>query len=686
MMLHLFRNIVFFILVPLVMQSQQLPENPCVEVKSNRAIKYFKQAMENLETGHDKEGYRLLMEAVKTEPEFPDAYYQLAQINLKKAQDAMYDINEVRNADRYYHNAERYFLKTIKYCSKLDDYRSYYYLGIYYYQIKNLKNTLDYLQFYLAHQSSDEKLKKNAQTIINKIGDAAKLIENPVPFNPQKLAGINTAADEFLPLISPDGELALFTRRYPKFIKETQTKRFVDEFTYSERQNPLTQSYELFNKGTAMPPPFNVQGVDQGAASITIDNKHLYMTICQFVKGKGGKPYKNCDIYVSDFEEGKWTTLKNLGPNINRQNTWESQPSISADGKTLYFASVRPGNIGFSSNNSTIDIYTSTLKPDNTWTKAKNLGQEINTRANEKSPFIHTDSQTLYFSSDGRNGLGGYDIYFSQLQPNGHWSKPKNIGYPINTEGDDLGFIVSTNGEKAYFSSDRIDESTGWDIYSFELYQDARPHKVLFAKGKLVDDQGNVLTDAKVEIKSVNTNKTVSGMVDKKTGDYAIAIATEKDDEYLLTVKKKDFAFTSTFINPKTITHIDVPLQVNMEMKPVKVGETVEIKDIHFATNSANFDRSSLFILDNFVDFLKENPKVKIGIQGHTDNVGDPKANMELSQKRAQSVRDYLILMGIKKNRIAFTKGFGETKPVATNLTSEGRAQNRRTEFVIVEK
>ncbi len=678
--------IIFFIMVPLIMQSQQLTENPCVKVKSNRAIKYFKQAMENLEMGNEKEGYRLLNEAMKTDPEFPDAYYQLAQINMKKAQDAMYDINEIRNADQYSHKAEKYFLKTIKYCSSLDDYRSYYYLGIFYYQIKNLKKTLDYLRFYLAHQSSDEKLKKNAQTIIDKIGEAAKLIENPVPFNPQKLAGVNTDADEFLPLISPDGELALFTRRYPKFIKETQTKRFIDEFTYSKRQNPLTESYELFDKGIAMPSPFNEMGLDQGAASITIDNKQLYMTICEFVKGKNGNPYKNCDIYVSFFEDGKWTPLKNLGSNINGQNTWESQPSISADGKTLYFASVRPENIGFSSDNPTIDIYSSTLKDDNTWTKAKNLGNEINTKNNEKSPFIHTDSQTLYFSSDGRNGLGGYDIYFSQLQPNGHWSNPKNIGYPINTEGDDLGFIVSTNGEKAYFSSNRIDESTGWDIYSFELYQDARPHKVLFAKGKLLDEKGNVLTDANVEIKSVNTNKKISGMVDKKTGDYAVAIATEKEDEYLLTVKKKDYAFTSTFIDPKKINHIEAPIKINMEMKPIKIGETVEIKDIHFATNSANFDKASLFILDNFVDFLKENPKIKIGIQGHTDNVGDPKFNMELSQKRAQAVRDYLFLMGIKSSTVVFTKGFGETKPIASNYTNEGRAQNRRTEFVIVDK
>jgi len=678
--------IILLIFIPLVITGQELSDNPCIAVNNKRALKYFRQALDYLKTGQNKEGYRLLMEAIKTEPEFPDAYYQLAQINLKKAQAAMYDINEVRNSDRYYHKAERFFLKTIKYCSKLDDYRSYYYLGIYYYQIKNLRKTLDFLRFYLAHQTSAKDLKQNAQAIINKIGNAARLIENPVPFNPEKLAGICTSADEFLPLISPDGEFAFFTRRYPKFIKETQTKRFVDEFTFSKRQNPLTQSYELFDKGTPMPSPFNKTGIDQGAASITIDNKHLYITICQFVKGKNGKPYKNCDIYVSDFENGQWSPLKNLGPNINGQYTWESQPSISADGKTLYFASARPGNIGFSEKNPNIDIYVSTLNQDNTWTKAKNLGNEINTRYNEKSPFIHTDSQTLYFSSDNKNGMGGYDIYFSQLQPNGHWSKPKNIGYPINTEGDDLGFIVSTNGEKAYFSSNRINDSNGWDIYSFELYQDARPHKVLFAKGKLVDDSGQVLTDAAIEIKSVNTNRTITGMVDKETGNYAIAVATEKDDKYLLTIKKKNYAFTSTFIDPKKITNINIPIKIDMTMKPIRIGETVEIKDIHFATNSANFDKSSLFILDNFIDFLQENKNITIGIQGHTDNIGDPKSNLILSQKRADAVKDYLILMGIKPSRIVFSKGYGSTKPIAPNTTSTGRAKNRRTEFVIVNK
>lgn len=678
--------ILFFLSINYFSYAQELTKNPCVEIKNKRAIKYYQTAMDNYLVGNEKEGYRLLMEAVKTEPEFADAFYQLAQINLKKARDAMYDINEVRNSVRYYHNAERYFLKTVKYCSELDDYRTYYYLGIYYYQIKNLKKTLDYLNFYLKNQTANGEMKNNANSIINNIGNAAQLIQNPVPFNPQKLTGVSTNADEFLPLISPDGELAFFTRRYPKYIKEEQTKRFVDEFSYSKRQNPLSQSYEIFDPGLPMPHPFNVMGMDQGAATITIDNKHLYMTICKFTKGRNGKPYRNCDIYVSDLVDGNWSNLKNLGPNINGENTWESQPSISADGKTLYFASVRPQNIGFNPNNATVDIYYSTKNDDGSWGKAKNLGSMINTKGNDKSPFIHTDSQTLYFSSDGRNGLGGYDIYFSQLQPNGKWNEPKNIGYPINTEGNDLGFIVSTNGQKAYFSSDRIDENPGWDIYSFDLYDEARPHKVLFAKGKLIDDKGQIITDAKVEIKNVETNKTVSAMVDKKTGDYAVAIANDKDDDLLLTVKKKDFAFTSKFIDPKQIGRIDVPIKVNMEMRPIKVGETVEINDINFATNSANFDKSSLFILDNFVQFLKDNPKIKIGIQGHTDNVGNPQTNMKLSQERAKAVNDYLILMDIKKNRIIYTKGFGETKPLASNYTNEGRAMNRRTEFVIVEK
>ena len=681
----IFFKIIFFIFFVYPSISQNgIDLNECAEIIKKKAIKLYTKALENISVGNVREARALLNEAKKIEPQFAEVYFQLGIIKWKMAEDASYDYRKAANAQRYFNSAVKNFEKVIKNCPKTSDYEAFYYLGIYNYKKKNYAKAIDFLDIYLKKSKSDINKKKEVEKILKKMSKVAFLVKNPVPFEPHKLYDISTPKDEFLPLISPDGELAFFTRRYAKFFKETQTKKWIDEFSFSRRITPLNSSYERFDKGSAMPYPFNSEGIDQGACSITIDNAHLYITICKFVK-VGGKPYKNCDIYVSHYENNSWSKLENLGDAINGNDTWESQPSISADGKVLYFASIRPGNIGFSSSNQTIDLYVSYYK-NGKWTKAQNLGPIINTEKNEKSPFIHTDSQTLYFASDGRDGMGGFDIYFSK-KVNGKWTNPKNLGYPINTEGDDLGFIVSTNGEKAYFSSNKFNDDGGWDIYTFDLYEEARPKKVLFVKGKLIDENGEVITDAKVELINANTNDKVEGMINKSTGNYAVAIATDnKEEEFLLKIKKKDFAFTSKYIKPKEARLYSAPVEITMEMRPIKIGEKVRINDIHFATNSANLDKASLFVLDNFVEFLKENPSIKIEIYGHTDNIGEAQKNLELSQRRADVVRKYLIFNGINPNRIVKVLGFGETKPIATNSTPEGRAKNRRTEFVIVDK
>ncbi len=678
-------KIFIFLLIPALSFSQDAVDlQHCEQVTKKKAIKLYQKALDDLRTGNIRQARDRLNEAKKIEPSFAEVYFQLGLMKWEKAVKASGDYRQAANAERYFISSKKNFEKVIKYCPSTEDFMAFYYLGKFHYKRKNYTKALQYFEIFVKNSRNNGDEKKDAKVALKKMSKIAYLVKHPVPFDPHKLYDISTPKDEFLPLISPDGELAFFTRRYAKFNKETQTKRWVDEFSYSKRTTPVTSSYERFEVGQAMPAPFNQEGIDQGACSITIDNSQLYVTICKFVK-VGGRPYKNCDIYVSHREKGGWSKLENLGAAINGENTWESQPSISADGKVLYFASIRPSNIGFSLDNQTIDIYVSYLK-NGKWTKAKNLGPQINTSKNEKSPFIHTDSQTLYFASDGRDGMGGFDIYFSQKK-NGKWTKPKNIGYPINTEGDDLGFIVSTNGQKAYFSSNKYNEDGGWDIYSFDLYEGARPKKVLFVKGKLVDESGKVITDAKVEIVNAKTNKKMEGMVDKSTGNYAVAIAAENDDdEFLVKVKKKDYAFTSKLITPKHARLYSAPVEVKMEMRPIKVGEKVRLNDVHFATNSAKLNKESLFVLDNFVGFLKENPNIKIEIHGHTDNVGNPKKNLELSQRRAKVVRDYLIFSGIKPSRIVAVRGFGQTKPIASNATAEGRAKNRRTEFVIVSK
>ena len=663
-------------------------QNKCPQPKNKKAIKNYETAMRMLKSSSKEErnkAYEYLLKAAKADPKFYPAHYEMAEINMYKAAFA----EDKYALERYNNKAINHYKKSIEGCGSYMSYDAYYKIGYIYYKMLKYEDALKYLQVFV------EKGQKNKSYNIGKrmyehCEKYIELITNPVSFKPEKVGGISTDDDEFLPLISPDGELIFYTHKYKKQKKGELTEKWVDEFTYSKRTNDITEKNPKFSKGFIMPPPFN-QGQKQGAVSISIDNTHLYLTICNDIHRRSGSgKYTNCDIYVSKRIGDEWTEPQNLGPNINGQYTWESQPSISADGKTLYFSSMRPSNVGFNVNDPktyNTDLYYSVKDENGNWTPAKNLGKVINTPGNEKSPFMHSDSQTLYFSSDGRQGLGGYDIYYSKHLDDGTWTTPKNIGYPINTQNDEVGLIVSTNGEKAYFSSNKIGDSKNYDVYSFDLYEEARPKKVLFTKGYLKDENGKILANAKIEIKSTKTNKITEGLVDNSTGKYAIAVAVEDSTEdFLMTVKKDGYAFTSAYLKPRKQELLNAPVKIDFKMKPIAVGKKVKINDIHFATNSALFDKESMIVLNSFVEFLKDNPRVKIEIHGHTDNVGNEAANLKLSKERAKAVRDYLILQGIDSSRIVAYKGFGSKKPVASNKTAEGRAKNRRTEFVIVSK
>ena len=669
------------------MGNSLFSQSGCPELKNKKAIKKYEYGLLKLKSRLSKdkaEGYKALLDATKADDKFFPAFYELAEINMFKAAFA----EDLPTVKRHNNKAIKYYKSSIAGCESYMSYDAQYKLAYIYYNQLEYEKALEYLSVFVKYGRNNKSYSRG-QKMYNHCEKYIELITKPVSYNPVKIEGVSTQSDEFLPLISPDGEFIFYTRKYQKKKKGELTSKYVNEFTYSKRTNDITEANPKFSTGFIMPPPFN-KGADQGAISISIDNNNLYLTICRDVRRRSGSgKYTNCDLYVSHFVDEEWTEPQNLGPNINGQYTWESQPSISADGKKLYFASMRPTNIGFDVNNPqtyNVDLYCSELDDNGKWQAAKNLGKTINTVGNEKSPFMHSDSQTLYYSSDGLDGIGGYDIYYSKKSDDDTWTTPKNIGYPINTSKDEVGLIVSTNGEKAYFSSNKIGDGKGYDIYSFDLYEEARPKRVLFAKGKLADAKGNVIAGAKIEVKSTKTNKITAGLVDSTTGKYAIAVAVEDNEEFLMTVKKEDYAFTSAYLKPKKEELLTAPVRINFEMKPIEIGAEVEIRDIHFASNSSLFDKESMFVLNSFVEFLNDNPRVKIEIQGHTDNIGNPKANMELSKERAKAVRDFLILMGIDSTRIVAYKGFGQSKPVASNNTVEGRAKNRRTQFVIVSK
>lgn len=651
----------------------QFDDDFCNDIDDKKLIKSFQKGVQLLNDGKMNDAEVIFAKIIDEEPEFTEAWVASSEINYSKYKSA----KDPKSQNNYYSRYVKCLESVAKLCPSYQNYEVCYTLGKIFFSHDKLDVAKNYLKTYIDNGKKGTKYYSDAESTYHYIEQYLNLIENPVPFEPVIVEGVSSAYDDYLPLISPDGSLALFTKAYmKKEINSIYGDRFVEEFTVSKASDDKGL---IFSPGEPLPYPFN-SGKNQGAASISIDNKTLFITICEFVS----RDYDNCDIYMSTRVGDGWSELKSLGPNINGVKTWESQPSISADGKTLYFASIRESNIGFDPDNPTSDIYYSTKDEKGNWTKAKNLGSKINTPGNEKSPFIHSDSQTLYFSSDGHLGIGGYDIFFSKFR-DGDWTKPVNIGYPINTKNNDLGFVVNTQGTKAYFASNKLNGKGGWDIYAIDLYKEARPEKVFLVKGQLVDDNGYALSDAKLEVKNTRTEEVSEGVVDAETGHYAVAVtAKNENDDFLMVVKKEDYSFSSTLIEPTEET-FEKPIEVNFEVKPIEAGKSVQINDIYYATASYEINQKSYAVLNEFAEFLKSNPTVKVEIRGHTDNIGSAQTNITLSNRRAQAVYDYLLSKGVPKANVSY-KGYGPNMPIADNRTEAGRAKNRRTEFYILSK
>ncbi|MCB0805691.1 MAG: OmpA family protein [Bacteroidales bacterium] len=629
----------------------------CNHVRSKKTDKLYDKAIRSYRSNDFSEGIRLLNEITETEPEYIDAWYVLGLIYI--------DENRM-NLDV----ARQCFENVVRICPQYDPY-TYYHLARIHYTQENYKQAAENINIFLADVDqirSDEDYNE-AIAILDYSLFYDDLLAHPVPFNPKPVSGISTELDEYLPIISPDNEMALFTRRIkipPRRDDITPQVRYKEKFMFSLRENGN------FGEGEPMPHPFNLND-NEGGATLSIDNKTLFYTLCKY--GNNSR-YYNCDICYSEKVNGNWTPIQSIGDQVNLPDKWESQPTVTSDGSILYFVSDRNGGFGG------YDLYKTRKEADGSWSSPVNLGSEINTPGNEKSPFIHTDSQTLYFSSDGHMGLGGYDIFYTRLDSVNEWSKPENIGFPINSKDDDVGFFVSTDGHYGYFASNKFDGLGGWDLYSFELYEEARPEKVLFIRGKLIDIPENELSSTRIELKNVETRKVTSVPVDTATGEYVAAVLFRND--YLMTVKKKGYVQEAKYIS-RIDPRYTSPFKVMVNMRPIEVGMSYRLNDIYFESNSYELPAESKVVIEEFYEFLLENEDLKISIEGHTDNIGNDQDNLILSQKRAESVYRELIAKGIPSTRLQF-KGFGESKPVAQNNTEAGRSRNRRTEFVVIEK
>ena len=661
--------------------SQSLNAQDSDDPSCNPPDKKILKTLEKAKSAAPSDAAKFFKEVTDAAPDNAYVFFEFAMYSFEEGQKTA-QIN-VQRAEKQLKKAQGLFEKTLTLCENYNA-DAFFYLGGIHYMLGEAEMAKEQFKKFISYSSTDNTRypqdfadkKKQAEKIVGIVKQDIKVRENAVPFNPIIVKNVSTHRDEFFPMISPDNELMFFTRRVDRKNLGDLRSNVVEEFTVANRPDAFAD----FNEGEPLPYPFNDGTFNNyGASTVSVDNKEMIICACK-TETVMSQQYNNCDLYSTTYERdtktGKfnWTKLENLGSNINTKDGWEGQPSLSADGNTLFFTAVRP-------NTQKDDIFISKRGADGKWSKAVPF-KEINTPGRDKSPFIHQDSHTLYFVSDvgaNREGVGGLDIFFSKMDDNGNWSKPHNIGYPINTEADEIGLFVSTDGELAYFSSR---ERGVWNIYSFELYQEARPKKVLFVKGELKGKPGEEIKDVSIDINYAQSGKTETIKVKGNDGKYAAVIQAEEAEDVMLTINKEGAAFDSKLIEKEVVAKESFSKNNDMEVRKIEVGANYTINDILFATNSFALNDRSKFILKQFAKFLKTNPNMKVSIHGHTDDIGDDDRNMTLSINRAKSVMDYLVSLGISASRLKYS-GFGETKPKVPNDSNENRALNRRTEFVI---
>ncbi len=383
--------------------------------------------------------------------------------------------------------------------------------------------------------------------------------------------------------------------------------------------------------------------------------------------------YGDYDLYISYLTPQGWGEPTNLGGKVN-SDQWDSQPCLSPDKKELYFSSRRFGGLGGK------DIYVCQLQANGRWSEPKNMGPNINTAADDQCPFIHADNQTLYFVSNGWQGYGDDDLFYVRKQPDGSWGKPTNLGYPINTIDREATLFIAADGKTAYYASDRTDSKGGLDIYSFELREDLRPNKTLWVQGQVTDKKTTTGLPVSVELIDLASKQTISKIQTDEKGNYFITLPVGKD--YAFNVNRKGYLFYSdnflmTNRTPDSVYKKDISLQ------PIETNASVVLKNIYFDVGKFELKPESQVELEKLIQLLTDNPSLKIEISGHTDNVGKPADNLLLSNNRAKSVITYLVSKAIPAQRL-IARGYGETKPMSDNKTEEGRALNRRTEMKVV--
>ncbi|QNL22181.1 OmpA family protein [Hyphobacterium sp. CCMP332] len=542
------------------------------------------------------------------------------------------------------------------------------YLGRSYHLSQYFEKAIGYYEKYKKHlEEIDERPEELIQVTkyIEECKVGSELVKQPVKADIENLgAKMNSIYPDYVPVISADEEVLIFTSRRPNSTggeMEFETGHYYEDIYISGKKD------KEWTPPIKMPYGINTEKHD-ACIGLSPDGQKL------FIYRSNQSSTFSGDIYVSNLKGNVWSEPERMPEPINSDG-WEPSASITPDEKTIYFTSDREGGYGGT------DIYMAKLLPSGEWAKPKNLGPKINTKYNEDGPFIHPDGKTLYFSSRGHKTMGGYDIFKTVLDEDSNdWSEPLNMGFPINTADDDIYYVLSADGTRAYFSSHREDTYGEKDIYVAHL--PVKSIAIIQFKGHVFRDDTKEPVAATITVTDLTTQNIV-GITNSNSfnGRYTTILPPRKN--YAINVDLPGYLFYSENINiPEQVEYFEVSKEIYL--KPLKTeGGMTTMRNIFFLPGESELRIESQIELNKLYRKLIENPEIEVEIAAHTDNQNESVVNKLLSQARAQTVMDYLVDKGIEPDRL-FPVGYGDAFPIASNLTEEGRAKNRRLEIITI--
>lgn len=636
------------LLLSLPMLAQR-PKPKDFGIKSRKAMKAYLSGQEAARRRMRDAAIQYYQEAIEIEPAFGLAHYELG-VNAFVQRDFADALPHLQQAEALVEPRPNQLS---------------FFLGVTYFNLAEYDSAHGRLMTFLEQGQGRRTDLQYAAILLRHADFAREAIEDTVQFEPHNLGpAVNSAREEYLPYLTADNQELLFTSRRPGNIGgySSMLRDYSEDFYLATWQD--TGWSEAQNLGAPINTPEN-----EGSATMSEDGRTIYFTACN---QEGG--YGSCDIYRATRQGKRWSQPELLPAPVNSKY-WDGQPCLSPDGQALYFASDRPGGVG------SYDLWVCYRQGDR-WTAAQPLDSTINTQGHEDSPFLHADGITLYFSSDFHPGFGSEDLFVAYRQEDGSFSQPQNLGYPLNTVSNESNIFVSANGQRGFINSDRAGGLGGSDLYTFELDERIRPQIATFLRGTVIDSATEAPLGAAIQLVDVEKGDTIrQATSDPIDGRFLMSLPLDK--EYAAFVEKPGYLFASKNFFLKDLAE-ETYFELTIPLSPIRKGITVELKNIFFESGKYALQESSKPELRFLVNYLQDTPRLRIEIQGHTDNVGSETDNQTLSQNRAEAVRAYLIEQGIAAARIEAT-GYGESQPITSNETEEGRAQNRRTEFKVLD-